>query len=505
MTVSAVTAANATTVGGNGHVTSFTVSDSNTNIGTNFTGLETESAGTLASITISSGTVITITDTQYTNGSMAATQALITNTTYSINVTAVSIANASTVLSGSHVTAVNVSDTAANVQANIATLQTYAAASQLTGIVFTDSGTAMLTFTAAQFSSDSTAIGKFSGTYDITVTGVLAANVASVVTNTHVTALTVVDSAANVAANIATLQTDNAKITSTTLTDGGTPSLALTAAQTGDTAALGDIVSAYNITVSDTAAHVITSLAALQVQAAATKLASITLTDSGTPVLAVTGAQLNTDSGAISKIGGTYNETVTADANTTETLAGTGTINTISFTAEAQGVTANLSTGTATTVHGTTTNTYTLSTFSDIIGSTHADTLTAGSSGGVMTGDGNTGGADTYVLNASSGIDVAKDTYTNLNSTTISNFSALDGIDLTNLTFSGGTLGFVENGANTQGTLTLTSGTHTAALTLLGQYTTASFQEVSDGGSGTLVAMASTTNLTAILAAAQHG
>jgi hypothetical protein len=274
----------------------------------------------------------------------------------------------------------------------------------------------------------------------------------------------------------------------------------LTAAQTADTAALGKIGSAYNITVSDTAAHVVTSIAALETQATGGKLSSITLTDSGTPVLAVTGAQLNTDASAISKITGTYDETVTADANTTEALAGTGTTNTISFTSEAQGVTANLSTGTATTVHSGTTNTYTLSGFADITGSTHADTLTAGSSGALLIGD---GGADTYVLNAS-GIDVAQDTATHLNGTTVSNFTVLDGIDATNIAFGGGTtLGFSEDGSNTFGTLTVSDGSHTAALTLLGQYTTASFQDVSDGGTGTLVAMASTTHLTAILAAAQ--
>jgi hypothetical protein len=210
---------------------------------------------------------------------------------------------------------------------------------------------------------------------------------------------------------------------------------------------------------------------------------------------------LNSDAAAIAKIASTYDETVTATANTTQTLTGTGSLNTVSFTGESQGVTANLSTGSATTVHSGTTYTTTLSGFENVTGSAYADTLTAGSSGSILTGD---GGADTYVLNASSGYDIAQDTATHLNGTTIQNFSVLDGIDLTNITNSGSTtLGFVENGGGTQGTLTVSDGTHTAALTLLGNYTTASFQDVSDGASGTLVAMASTTHLSAILAAAQ--
>ena len=51
-------------------------------------------------------------------------------------------------------------------------------------------------------------------------------------------------------------------------------------------------------------------------------------------------------------------------------------------------------------------------------------------------------------------------------------------------------------------TLTVPDGTHTAALTLFGQFTAVSFQDLSGGGSGKLAAFASTTNLSAILAVA---
>lgn len=107
----------------------------------------------------------------------------------------------------------------------------------------------------------------------------------------------------------------------------------------------------------------------------------------------------------IATIVSAYNEAVTAVANTNETLTATGTLNTIDVSGESQGVTANLSTGTATTVHIGTTSTYMLSNFENITGSTHNDTLTAGSSGAVLAGDGDT---DTIVLNAS-GIDVVQD------------------------------------------------------------------------------------------------
>ena len=64
------------------------------------------------------------------------------------------------------------------------------------------------------------------------------------------------ETAAKVAANVAALNAD-AHITSIALTDAGTPALTLTVAQTlTDTTALGEITTAYTLTISDTAAHI---------------------------------------------------------------------------------------------------------------------------------------------------------------------------------------------------------------------------------------------------------
>lgn len=51
----------------------------------------------------------------------------------------------------------------------------------------------------------------------------------------------------------------------------------------------------------------------------------------------------------------------------------------------------------------------------------------------------------------------------------------------------GTTLGFVEAPSNTSGTLTVSDGTHTAAILLLGQYLAANFTKQSDGNGGTLI------------------
>jgi hypothetical protein len=61
-------------------------------------------------------------------------------------------------------------------------------------------------------------------------------------------------------------------------------------------------------------------------------------------------------------------------------------------------------------------------------------------------------------------------------------------IDLATLAFtSAETLSFVENGAGTQGVLTVTSGGHSFAITLLGQYAAAGFQLSRDAAGTTAI------------------
>jgi autotransporter passenger strand-loop-strand repeat protein len=63
-----------------------------------------------------------------------------------------------------------------------------------------------------------------------------------------------------------------------------------------------------------------------------------------------------------------------------------------------------------------------------------------------------------------------------------------EAIDLVDITFGAGTsVKFTEAAGNTSGTLTVTDGTHVANLTLLGQYSTASFGLSNDGHGGTMV------------------
>jgi fibronectin-binding autotransporter adhesin len=71
---------------------------------------------------------------------------------------------------------------------------------------------------------------------------------------------------------------------------------------------------------------------------------------------------------------------------------------------------------------------------------------------------------------------------------TVAGFAAQDGIDLSQIAFGANTtLGYAENAGHTGGTLTVTDGTHTAAIALLGNYMASTLVAGADGHGGTLV------------------
>ena len=371
LTISGVTAANAATVAGQAHVTSITVSDTGANVVANIAALETLATGTkLSSITLTDGTTPTLalTSTQYSSDTAALGKI---GSTYNLSISGVTAANAATTAAAAHATSIAVSDTAANVLTNITALETLATGTELSSITLTDGTTPTLALTSAQYSADTAALGKIISAYNLTVSGVTAANAAIVAGNTHVTSFTVSDTGANVVASIASLETlaTGAQLSSITLTDGTTPTLALTAAQySADTAALGKITSAYNLTVSgvsganaatvagnthvtsltvsDTAANIGTNIAALETLATGTKLASVTLTDTGTPTLALTAAQYAADTAALGKITNTsYNLSISgvAAANAATTAAAAH-VTSITVSDTAANVLANITT-----------------------------------------------------------------------------------------------------------------------------------------------------------------
>jgi Bacterial cadherin-like domain/Protein of unknown function (DUF3060) len=171
---------------------------------------------------------------------------------------------------------INLSDTSANISADLDALSD---SEQITSISLTDTGTATLTLTASQALDDTAALGK--------------------IANPDY-AIAVVDTAANIFENLDALSED-ARVASFTLTDSGTPTLTLTIAQLfADAPALGEITNTdYGISISDTAANVSANIAALEDDAL---VASITLTDSGTPTLVLTADEALEDGAALATI-----------------------------------------------------------------------------------------------------------------------------------------------------------------------------------------------------------
>ena len=133
--------------------------------------------------------------------------------------------------------------------------------------------------------------------------------------------IAIADTAANVSGNFDTLNADG-HVTAITLTDTGTPTLSLTAAQAlNDSHALGAITNpSYAIAITDTAADVAASLNALNADRSVT---SIALSDTGTPTLALTAAEALSDGTALAKITPPYTITISDTAANIEKLTPT--------------------------------------------------------------------------------------------------------------------------------------------------------------------------------------
>lgn len=126
----------------------------------------------------------------------------ITNAVFGVSVTGVPVADiakvlAAPVLASPHVASLQVSDTAANVAANLDELQTLVASGTLLSIVLTDGGTPTLTITANQQLNDAGALGIISSPHQLLVVPSASAQESnSGLTNNPTDTITVTASAA---------------------------------------------------------------------------------------------------------------------------------------------------------------------------------------------------------------------------------------------------------------------------------------------------------------------
>ncbi|MBA5604382.1 DUF4214 domain-containing protein [Duganella sp. FT3S] len=294
--------------------------------------------GWLATIEITDATAQpqTITGAQYGQyqGVLAALQG-----NWRINVTDAS-ADAAAALAAApagQLGTVSFHGSAASVAANLDALQALAAAGKATSITLTDGGTPAIVITSAQLAADGDALRLLGGACHVTLRDDLAAVLAADAgpAGTEALVYNITDSAAHVGAGLDALQQLAAagKLGTVTLTDGGTPALTVSAQQLrADATALSRLAGALTLSVteasvadatalsashanasfavSDSAAKVASQLDALQTLASQGKLASVALTDSDTPVLQLTSAQLVADAALLRAISTPYTVSV---------------------------------------------------------------------------------------------------------------------------------------------------------------------------------------------------
>ncbi len=356
---------------------SITVSDTAANVTTNLSGLQTRAtASKLGSITLTNGGTPALSINSGTlTADAGALLAIVSSYTLTVSGT-VTVANAlelNTTVAGKVTGGLAISSSAALFSSNLNALQ--AIVGNIGSVALTG-GSPLVSLTATQLISDSALLLKIGGTYHIAVSGTTTAAQAAGANSTLVAnlnaGLTVSDTAANVTTYLDGLQTVAAgsKLGSITLTDGETPVLTISAAAlVADNSALATISGLYALSVSgtvtaaqavgislsvashvtgglivsDTAANVSTYLA--QLESAVGNIASISLTDSGTPALSISATALIADASALALITSPYTLTISGSVTVANILALNASV--------AAKVTGGLTVGdTSTAVHG---------------------------------------------------------------------------------------------------------------------------------------------------------
>ena len=165
------------------------------------------------------------------------------------------------------------------------------------------SGTSALTFTYSAIDAPQAltitglASGSIEDSYDLSLS----------IAGTSVAPYTdaVTDSAANVSANFASLDSAVSYISSITLNNGGMPALDLTASEVvNDRTLIGKIVGPYDLVVDDSAANFVSNFASLVPYTS--EISSVQFTDSGRPIVALSATEILDDQTLIGKIAGPH-------------------------------------------------------------------------------------------------------------------------------------------------------------------------------------------------------
>ena len=195
------------------HATSVQITDTAANVVAGLAALNGDSM--VGSITLSGGTALTVTYAQ-----MAAYGGVLRKLAAvdQVSVTGVGAASAGFVQANGYVASFNVTDTAANVAANLDALN---GDTRLSAIALSDASPLILS--AAKLAADTVALGKLTGAFTLTVTGVTATGAAAVAANSRVGHFSVSDTLANIGAKLDQLEANvkAGKLTAIAVSDRG--------------------------------------------------------------------------------------------------------------------------------------------------------------------------------------------------------------------------------------------------------------------------------------------
>jgi hypothetical protein len=277
------------------------VSDTSDNIATNLNDLQAQAAKLLSIEQSGTKAVLGITAAQLKSASAAL--AKIDGGSYTLSVSGVGASTLAGVMANAKVTTFSVTDTSGNIAANLNALT--GAGDRLSSI--TQSGVkAALSITAAQLSSATATLAKIDGNtdnaYSLSVVGARASQVSDLASNAKVTAFSLIDTATNVAGNLVDLKANNAKLKAIALTDTSAVLSVKVDDLTSAAGVLAKITSKFTYQIADSSANISAGLDTLQ--AKVKSIASLTLTDTGRPTLAVTSTQYKQDAAVLAKISG---------------------------------------------------------------------------------------------------------------------------------------------------------------------------------------------------------
>ena len=225
-----------------------------------------------------------------------------------------------------HVLSIGILDSPANVVASLGSLN---ADNKISSIAFSGGSPAQVPMTFGQYTADGAAIGAFTGSYGLVVSGAPVSMAGSLQGDAKVSSFTVSDNSATVMANLPALAADS-KITHIGFIDGGTPSiptsyadytaydvsvlskftgsygLVVSGASVSGATALQNDVHVTGFTITDSPANVSAGLNALNSDS---HLTSVALT--GDQHMVITYSQLTTDTSALGKLAAGYKLAVT--------------------------------------------------------------------------------------------------------------------------------------------------------------------------------------------------